>query len=102
MCAFLERTQVGRAAIVAGLRLTLSGALRAHSDDGLVDGSGTLSRFLEGGYSQKPIITIPISVYRHWDGDDMWEGGAELHPHDRSTLRTIRDYWRSTNSNLSR
>ena len=84
------------------MMLTPSGALWAHSDDGLEDGSGTLSRFLEGGYYQKPIITITISVYRHWDGDDMWEGGAELHPHDRSALRTIRDRWRSTNSNLSR
>jgi hypothetical protein len=29
------------------------------------------------GYPTKPIITIPISIYRDWNGDDAEEGGPE-------------------------
>ena len=32
---------------------------------------------VEHGISQKPIITIPISLYRCGDGDDAEEGSAE-------------------------
>ena len=35
MCAFLERTQVGRAAIVAGLSRYAGLRLQAHPDDGM-------------------------------------------------------------------
>jgi hypothetical protein len=34
VCAFLERTQVGRAAIVGGLSRYAGRELQAHSDDG--------------------------------------------------------------------
>jgi hypothetical protein len=101
VCAFLERTQVGRGAKVTGLRLTPSGALWAHSDVGLEDGSGTLPGSSKADTPENPSSPSPY-LYSHWDGDDTWEGVAELHPHDRSTLGTIRDRWRSTNSNLSR
>jgi len=33
VCAFLERTQVGRAAIVAGLRRYAGREIQAHPDD---------------------------------------------------------------------
>ena len=59
MCAFSERTQVGRAAIVAGLRLMLSGALWAHSDDGLEDGSGTLPGSSKADTPENPSSPSP-------------------------------------------
>jgi hypothetical protein len=52
-------------------------ALRDHPDDGLEDRGGTVPRFVERGYPTKPIITIPSSIDRNWDGDDIEAGGAE-------------------------
>jgi hypothetical protein len=48
---------------------------------------------------RKFIITIPIPIYRGGDGDDVEEGGGELHPKYRSALEAIRGRWRGTNSN---
>src|SRR5215217_651747 len=96
--AFSERTQVGRGAIVAGLRLTPSGALWADSDDGLEDASGTLPGSSKADTPENSLSSSPFQ-YRGGDGDDTWERGTELHPEDRSALRDIRDRWRGTNSN---
>jgi hypothetical protein len=54
--AFSERTTLGREAIVAGLRLTLSRALWAYSEDGLEDG-GTLP-----GSSKADTLENPSSL----------------------------------------
>jgi hypothetical protein len=46
---------------------------------------------LNANTPKRPIITIPIPIYRCGDGDDVKEGGAELHPDDRTALEAIRD-----------
>jgi hypothetical protein len=60
VCAFLERTQVGQGAKVTGLRLTPSGALWAHSDDGLEDGSGTLPGSSKADTPENPLSLSPF------------------------------------------
>jgi hypothetical protein len=54
-----------------------STALRAYPDDRLVDGGGTLPRFVERGDPRKPIITIPLTLYGFGNGDDANEGCPE-------------------------
>jgi hypothetical protein len=61
--AFSERTQVGRGAIVAELRLTSSRALWAHSDDaddGLEVGRGTLPSSSKADTLENPSSPSPF------------------------------------------
>jgi hypothetical protein len=55
----------------------LNGSFGLTKDDRLEDRGGALPRFVERGYPQKPIITIPIALYGYGNGDDAEEGSRE-------------------------